>query len=126
MVNLTTYGLALTLFIQLLVIMHFSYRNWMEQIRLGVLSMVECLSTTSLDPRYVLKPFYLFSIMNIPFTIAFKVMKNRKIQKTKKGRKEGGMKTRKAKPHAKKRNKSESVQAQIPLLKNTLLVSQTV
>ena len=67
--------------------------------------MAECLNITSLDPRYVLKPFYLFSIMNIPFTIAFKVMKNQKIQKTMKGRKEGRMKTRKAKPHTKKEKK---------------------
>ena len=64
--------------------------------------------------------------MNISPTIAFKVMKNQKIQKQIKNEKRAEMKTRKAKPHAKKRNKSESVQAQMPLLKNTLLVSQTV
>ena len=32
----------------------------MEQNCLGVLSMAGCLSITSLDPCYVLKPFYLF------------------------------------------------------------------
>ena len=65
--------------------------------------------------------------MNSPSTIAVKVTKNQKIQKQRKNEKRAGMKTRKARPHAKKkRNKSESVQAQMPLLKNTLLLSQTV
>ena len=49
--------------------------------------------------------------MNISSTIAFKVMKNQKIQKQRKKEKRAEMKTRKAQPHAKKRNESESVQA---------------
>ena len=53
-------------------------------------------------------------------------MKNQKIQKQRKNENRAELKTRKARPHAKKkRNKSESVQAQMPLLQNTLLVSQT-
>ena len=43
--------------------------------------------------------------MNIPSTIAFKVMKNQKYKNKEKKEKRAGMKTRKAKPHAKKRNK---------------------
>ena len=52
-------------------------------------------------------------------------MKNQKIQKQTKKEKRAEMKTRKAKPHAKKRNNTESVQAQLPLLKKHPLVSQT-
>ena len=51
-------------------------------------------------------------------------MKNQKYKNKEKKEKRVEMKTRKARPHAKKRNKSESVQAQMPLLKNTLLVNQ--
>ena len=55
--------------------------------------------------------------------------KNKKFKgtKTKKRKKRGKIdKTIKVQPHTKKRNKYESVQAQMPLLNNTLLVSQTV
>ena len=83
MENLITYGLGLTLFIQLLVIMYFSYKNWMEQNCLGVLSMAGCLSIASLDPFYVLKPFT-FSIVNSPSTIAFKVMKDQRYKNKRK------------------------------------------
>ena len=58
--NLTIYGLALTLFIQLLETIHSSYKSGMEQNCLGVLSMAGCLSITFLKLFYVLKPFYIF------------------------------------------------------------------
>jgi len=43
--------------------------------------------------------------------LLWRKIKNSKIQKQRKKEKRAEMKTRKAKPHAKKRNKSESVQA---------------
>ena len=68
----------------------------------------------------------LFFIVNIiVWNIAFKVMKI-KNTKTEKERKEGRLwKQERYSPIPKMRNKYESVQAQMPLLKNTLLVSQT-
>ena len=57
-------------------------------------------------------------------TIAFRVVKN-KNTKTWKERKEGRFwKQARYSPIPKKRDKSERAQAQMPLLKNTLLVSQ--
>ena len=61
-----------------------------------------------------------FFTVNIPSTIAFKVMKNQKVQKQRKKEKRVGMKNKNGKapcqkremsPMPKKRNESESVQA---------------
>ena len=88
MENLTTYGLALTQFSQLLVTMHFSCRSWMEQNCLGVLSMAGFLRITYPDPCYVLKPFYLFHYKYF-IHHCIKSCKKKKIQKQWKERKEG-------------------------------------
>ena len=51
--------------------------------------MAGFLSIICLKLFHVLKPFYLFSTVNISSIIAFKVMKNKKNTKTKKEIKEG-------------------------------------
>ena len=67
----------------------------MKQNCLGVMSMAGCLSITSFDPCYIPEAFYLFSIINISSTIAFKVIKIKNTKTRKKNKRGKIVKTRK-------------------------------
>ena len=93
----------------------------MELNCLGVLSMAGCSNIISLN-HISLEAFLFFLIVNIILIIAFKVRK-RKNKITIEREKRADCKNKKGTtPYQKRETKSKSVQAQMPLLKNTLQI----
>ena len=87
--------------------------------------MAGCLNITSLDSFYIRS---LFIFLHCKYFIhhGIQVMKNQKYKNKEKMKRGQKQKQERQGPMSKRETNSESVQAQMPLLLNTLLVSQIV